>query len=408
MTDTRTAYLVSQYPKLSHAFIEREIRALREIGVEVRTFSVRPAAAAELLTETDRAESANTTALLASKATVVRAVLRLARTHPGALATGLRMALRTGPATVRSRLWQLFYVGEATLLLDQMREAGLHHVHVHLANNGADIARLAVVMGPKIDGDAWSWSFSMHGPTEFYSVESFDLAAKVRAASFVACISDFCRSQLMMLVEPEHWDKLAIVHMSVDLDRYPMLAEKRQGRGGPLRVLFVGRLTPEKAPHVLVEGVSLLPRGSVELQVIGAGPEKAALERQVARLGLAGVAQILGPRGQDELLEHYEWADVFCLPSFAEGVPVVLMEAMATGLPVVTTHIAGIPELVDDGVNGLLVAPGRSDLIADALGSLAHDGERRERLGEAGRAKVQQGFTPLPNVQALKTLLDGL
>src|SRR5207253_1592294 len=142
----------------------------------------------------------------------------------------------------------------------------------------------------------------------------------------------------------DDWDKLAIVHMSVDLERYPLLVDQRQGRSGPLRVLFVGRLTPEKAPHLLVEAVGGLPRGSVEARIIGAGPAQQSLERSVSQLGLGDTVAVLGPRGQDELLEHYEWADVFCLPSFAEGVPVVLMEAMATGLPVVTTQIAGIPE----------------------------------------------------------------
>jgi glycosyltransferase involved in cell wall biosynthesis len=251
-----------------------------------------------------------------------------------------------------------------------------------------------------------SWSFTMHGPAEFYDVTAHRLPAKVRAARFVACISDFCRSQLMMLVEPDHWDKLAIVHMSVALDRYPFLGEQRQGRTGPLRVLFVGRLTPEKAPQLLVDAVRQLPPDSVAVRVVGTGPEQAALERQVSRLGLESVVQFVGALGQHELLEQYGWADVFCLPSFAEGVPVVLMEAMATGLPVVTTYIAGIPELVADGDNGVLITPGRADQVAQALSSVAANADLRQRFGVAGRAKVAEGFSPNGNAKLLKGLLD--
>lgn len=406
MSATRTAYLVSQYPKLSHAFIEREIRALRELGVEVSTFSVRPSAESELLTAVDRAEFESTTALLADKRAILRSVAELARRHPRAVVVGLQTGLSSGQATAKSRLWQLFYLAEAARLVDEMSAQGLRHVHVHLANNGSDIARLAAAIGPHIDGAEWSWSFSMHGPTEFSAVEAYDLAAKVRSAEFVACISDYCRSQLMVLVEPEHWHKLQLVRMSVDLERYPLLVDSREGRQGPLRVLFVGRLTPEKAPQLLIDAVALLPAGSVELRLVGGGPEHAALERQAERLGLGEAVHILGPRGQDELPEHYEWADVFCLPSFAEGVPVVLMEAMATGLPVVTTQIAGIPELVENGRSGVLLAPGRSDLVADALITLGASASRRREVGLAARAKVETFYTPQPNALALKALLS--
>jgi glycosyltransferase involved in cell wall biosynthesis len=245
----------------------------------------------------------------------------------------------------------------------------------------------------------------MHGPTEFSDVEGFGLASKVRSARFVACISDYCRSQLMALVEPEHWAKLHLVRMSVDPDRYPPMIEERRARApGPLRVLFVGRLVPEKGPGVLLDAAAAMSR-PIELRVVGDGPLRDVLAAQVERLGLRDRVVLTGPLGQNELPEQYAWADAFCLPSFAEGLPVVLMEAMSTGLPVVTTRIAGIPELVEDGVSGLTVFPGRPDLVAAALTALAEDPELRFRLGGTAQATVRAKHAPGPNAAVLTGLI---
>ncbi|MFI7589571.1 glycosyltransferase family 4 protein [Spongisporangium articulatum] len=395
------AYLVSQYPKLSHEFVAREIRGLRALGVEVHTFSVRPAPDDEVRTQRDAAERDATHALQDDRSGVVRALLHLARRHPIALLLTLVQALRTGPATARARLWQVFYLAEAALLVRHLRAEGLRHVHVHLANNGADIARLATALANRIEPRRFTWSMAVHGPTEFADVMGSDLAAKVRAADFVTCISDFCRSQLMGLVEPEHWPKLHVVPMSVEPGRYAPVA--REGGRRPARVLFVGRLVPEKGPMVLLDALARLAvtaPGSVEARIVGAGPLAADLAARVRALGLHDV-QLLGALGQDDLPDQYAWADVFCLPSFAEGLPVVLMEAMATGLPVVTTPIAGIPELVTDGVHGLLVPPGRPDALVTALAALAGDPDRRRRLGRRGAQAVAQQHDAARNAALL-------
>ena len=396
------AYLVSQHPKLSHAFIAREISALRSSGARVRTFSVRPAGPSALLTEADRLEAAQTTVLLApDRAPLLRAHLWLLIRSPAAYCRGLAHALRTGPRSARAVLWQLFYFLEAVLLLREMERSGLRHVHVHLANNAADVARTAVAIGQELHGPgSWSWSLSMHGPTEFSDVRGFDLAAKVRSAAFVACITDYARSQLMALVEPEHWDRLHVVRMGVDLGRYPASSAARAARAaGPLRVLFVGRLVPEKGPSVLLDAVDLLRAQGreVELRLVGEGELEGAL---------GGRTELVGPVSQDALPEQYRWADVFCLPSFAEGLPVVLMEAMATELPVVTTRITGIPELVVDGVNGRLVAPGRADLLAEALAWLADDPSLRASLGQDGRRAVLAQHDAAATAAALRGLLE--
>lgn len=400
----RVAYLVSQYPKLSHAFIEREIRALRERGAVVRTFSVRPTPERELLSQRDRDEAATTTVLLPSPGRLLLAQLPLLARDPRAVARSLLRAVRTGAPTLRSRLWQAFYALEAGVLVQQMQASGLRHVHVHLANNGADVARLAVPLGHELYGGEWSWSLAMHGPTEFSDVTGYDLAAKARAASFVACITDYCRSQLMAVVDPSHWAKLGLVRMSVDADRFAV-AHRDTSPDRPLRVLYVGRLVPEKGPHVLVEAVSMLPAGSVEVRVVGDGPLREALQQDVDARGLGAAVTLVGPLGQEDLPAQYAWADVFTLPSFAEGLPVVIMEALASGCVVVTTRIAGIPELVEDGVTGVLVAPGRAEALAEALVDVGADPDRRRRLALAGAQRVREHHAPGPNAAALAAML---
>ena len=403
------AYLASHYPALSHTFIEREVIALREQGVDVHTFTVHPAASDAPFPEVTRAEAARTTSILhRPRREYLAAFGDLLRTAPTAYLAGLLAALRTGPWRPRAKLWQLFYLAEAIVLVGDLRRRGIRHIHVHHANNAADIARLAVVVGRAVDGPAagWRWTLSMHGPTEFADVVGHDLAAKVRSADAVACISDFCRAELTQLVEPAHVAKMQIVRMSVSSDAYPAMGQQRAERqGGPVRVLFVGRLVPEKGPDLLVEAVHRLRADGtdVEAAIIGQGPLAESLREQVARLGLADAVRLVGPVGQAELPGWYRWADLFCLPSYAEGVPVVLMEAMATELPVVTTRIAGIPELVQDGESGVLVTPGRVDDVVAAIASLAgpESAARRRAMGVRGRERVARVFNPRTNAELL-------
>jgi glycosyltransferase involved in cell wall biosynthesis len=235
----------------------------------------------------------------------------------------------------------------------------------------------------------------MHGPTEFAAVEDFDLQNKVIDADLVICISEFCRSQLMGLVDERHWDKLAVVHCGVDPAAFTPPARRDEADGRPVRVLCVGRLVGVKGQAVLLQALARLIAEGVNAEVafVGDGPRAGHLRSEAERLGLSGSVTFTGAVGQDGIGSWYRWADVFCLPSFAEGVPVVLMEAMATGLPVVTTTIAGIPELVEHGRSGLLVPPGRADLLASALMTLVTDPALRSEMGAHGRQAVIAGFT---------------
>jgi glycosyltransferase involved in cell wall biosynthesis len=239
----------------------------------------------------------------------------------------------------------------------------------------------------------------MHGYTEFDEVTRYALAEKARRAAFVACISDFCRSQLLKLVEPEYWDKLTVVHCGLDAREVRALPPRpapsaAASAGTPLRLLFVGRLVPEKGVLVLLWALAALRERGVDVTavLVGDGPYRDELEREARRLGVAGRLTFTGALTGAAIAPQYRDADVFCLPSFAEGLPVVLMEAMANELPVVTSRLAGIAELVDHDENGLLVAPARDDVIGQALERLAADPALRARWGRAGRERVLRDF----------------
>jgi glycosyltransferase involved in cell wall biosynthesis len=391
----RVGYVVAYYPAVSHTFISREVRGLRRMGADVRTFSVHRADVAGLLSPDDIEEFSATTSLRpVSGKDFLRVQSRVAVRHPAAYLATLLEALAASPKGLRARLWQLFYFAEAVLLFDRCDRDGISRLHAHFANVAADLCWLATSLGRRADpaGD-WSWSFTMHGPTEWFAPERFNLARKADRADRIICISRFCRSELQKILPEASWGKLHVVHCGVDT-KVLSWVDRRARPDGPTEILFVGRLTAEKGQAVLIDAVArLLADGTpVRLTLAGDGPTRRALEAKVERLGVAGAVEFLGAVGQPDLLKCFERADVFCLPSFAEGLPVVLMEAMARGLPVVTTPVAGIPELVVDGVNGLLVPAGRADLVAVALGRLAGDAALRSALGLAGRQAVEAEF----------------
>jgi colanic acid/amylovoran biosynthesis glycosyltransferase len=409
----RIAYLCSEYPAVSHTFVLREVNALRRLGAEIATFSIRRTAAGQLLAHADRVAAESTFAILPPRwGRLLAAHLRLALGAPSAYLATLALALRMAPPGLRGRLWQCFYFVESVVLWSECRRRGIRHIHVHLANAAADIALLAAHIGSASEPERpWSWSLTMHGPTEFSDVRHFRLAEKLRDARFVVCISDYARSQLMALSDPESWGRLHVVHVGIPIEQFTRDAGRRAA--GP-SILCVGRLVPEKGQAVLLEALARLAgRGHrVSLVLAGEGRSRSALERRAERLGVAAQVSFLGAVGQDAIHDMYAGASIFCLPSFAEGVPCVLMEAMAMGLPVVSTRITGIPELIDDGHSGLLVAPGRLDELTEALDRLLVDPGLCRELVVNAREKVVRDFNAESSAEQLYALfaklLDGL
>lgn len=246
------------------------------------------------------------------------------------------------------------------------------------------------------------FSFTLHGPTELFAPESWHIGEKVAQAALVVCISHFARSQIMLFSDPAHWHKLRIVHCGVTPARY----DPQPAAGTGVKLLFVGRLAPVKGLRVLFEAFkaarAVVP--DLTLRVIGDGPDRSWVDEQAAHIG--GI-EVLGYRSQAEVAQTLGQSDALVLPSFAEGVPVALMEAMVSARPVIATRVGGVAELVEDGISGMLVAPGDVQSLTKAMIQLGQEDDLRRKMGIAGRAKVCSEFDINKEAQWLKALFEG-
>jgi len=393
----RLAYLVSEYPAVSHTFILREVRRLRLKNFDVRVASINsPRQPIAEMAADDREEAATTFYIKRSGAIgAAKAHLRALKQRPGAYLRGLIFALSLGGTDLRQLLYSIFYFTEALMLGNWMESRDLRHLHVHFANAASTVGLIASRIFEI------GFSFTVHGPDEFYEVSGQRLSQKIEGASFVVCIGHFARSQLMKISPICDWNKFEIAPLGVDLDVFA----KRPPRPAhdPFRILCVGRLVPAKGQHVLIAAIDhLIQRGRrVHLQLVGDGPDRAALEREANRRGLAEHVSFAGSINQDRIGQFYREADAFALASFAEGIPVVLMEAMAMEIPCVATMITGIPELIRDGIDGLLVVPSDDRALAEALEKLIDDEALGWRLGAAGRRRVAEKYDLDKNLERL-------
>ncbi len=398
----RIGYLASHYPAVSHRFLLREVHALRRCGVEVETLSIHRTPDSELLTEADQQEGRRTYAVWPPRRLgLLRAHLTALLRAPSRYLDTLVFALRRASPGFRGRLGGLLHFAESIAVWDVARRRGVRHIHASFADSASDAALLAARFG----GEPWSFSLAIHGPVEFEDVSRNRLAEKVNSARFTVAISDFGRSQLMTLAAEERWEDIHVIHCGIDPAE--SVAEPTRHRGGEPEMICVGRLVQRKGQSLLVEAVAgLLGRGvPVRLTLVGDGPMRANLEALARRIGVEDRVRFAGAVGHDEIPSMLRAADIFCLPSFSEGVPVVLMEAMAHSVPVVTTQVMGIPELVENLRSGLLVAPGRVDVLVDALARVALDPELREQLGARGRDKVLAEFDVNASARQLQALL---
>lgn len=390
----RIAYLTGEYPRATDTFIQREVAALRALGVEVLTASIRRTGREHLVGPEQAAEQARTFHVLAAAARPGRLLAALggALRRPGRAAAALALAWRTAPPGLRGRAYNLIYLAEAAVLARWMAAEGVTHLHNHIAKASCTVAMLASALS------GIPYSFTLHGPDDLLEPRHWRLDAKIARAAFVVCISDYARAQAMLHSDRRHWERLHVVHCGVDPARYD---RPREGRGA--RLLFVGRLAAVKGLPVLFEAFARAreKRPDLTLRLIGDGPERAALEAEAARAGIATALRFEGYRSQTEVAAALAEADALVLPSFAEGVPVVLMEAMAARLPVVATRVAGVPELVEEGVSGILLPPGNPEALASGiLAALAAP----PAMGEAGRARVAAEFDSRTEAARLATL----
>jgi len=391
------AYLVSRYPFISHTFILREVMALRALGFNIEVASINePDRLGGALTEEERSEAARTYYVKGqSLARIVLAHLLLLSASPIAYGRGLWFALRLGGLDLRALTYHLFYFVEAVLVGRWMKQRGLRHLHVHFATPAATVALIVTQLYPV------TMSITIHGPDEFYDVSGYRLREKIAGARFLCAIGSFARSQLMKLSPPGSWDKFEVIPVGVDPVRFAPRPDP--GVAAPFEILCLGRLVPAKGQHVLLAATALLKAEGRRILVrfVGDGPDRPALEQDARRRGLEDCVRFEGSVNQDRIREFYSRSGVFVLPSFAEGIPVVLMEAMSMEIPCVTTFVNGIPELIRDGCDGLLVPPSDEIALAAAITRLIDDGTLRKRLGESARRRVVERHNLARNAERL-------
>jgi glycosyltransferase involved in cell wall biosynthesis/O-antigen ligase len=389
------AYVVARYPYVTHTFVQREVLALRDRGADIRTVTVRRTEPELVVSDTDRAEERSTFAILPVRiAGLVRSHLRAARFSLSAYRRTLVETLRDAPRNPRALAWQLFYFGEAMVMWDYLRRGGLRHVHAHHANVAADLAMIATRFANRGEGrDAWRWTMTVHGPDDFTDAEGRKLALKAIRADAVIAISEYAAEQLRKITAPATPAPIEIVKCGIDVEAYS--PTEREPPSEQLRVLNVAQLAPRKGQRILLDAIRMLRRDGIAatLTIVGEGPEREDLEDSITTYGLDDAVVMKGAMSPTDVQALYERADVFCLPSYAEGVPIVLMEAMASGVPSIGTRVAGVPELIEDGVSGLLVEPGSPEQLAEALRRIHEDSDLADRLAEAGRQAVIDGFT---------------
>ena len=385
------AYLVSQYPTVSHTFILREIRGLRALGFDVRVASVRAAdRPVEQLSAEEREEQHATFYIKpAGPAALLAANLRMLFYSPVSYAGALLYAMRLG-------LSNIFYFAEAAMFADWMRRHSLSRVHMHFTSTVGLFAQRLLPMRTSV---------TIHGSDEFRDPAGFYLRQKVQAFDLVCAISEYGRDQLTRCSGARGWNKLRVVRLGVDPEVYA--PRPFRYNPSPFEIICVGRLAQVKGQRVLIGAIERLiaANRAVSLRLAGDGPERADLEQEVARRCLARHVIFEGWQPADRVRDLYAQADVFALASFAEGIPVVLMEAMAMEIPCVATRITGVPELIRDELDGLLVPPSSEEALESALARLMDDPELRLRLGKSARRRILESYDLNRNIATLADVL---
>ena len=402
-TPQPVAYVLTQHPRTTQTFINAEIAALRRAGREVDVFALNEADPDQIRTDADRAEQEATTYLkVVGVAGVFAAARRAWALSPAGLLRVVWQAVRSAGTDGRRVLWRLFHLAEALIVWDRGCDRGVEVVHAHFGQSTSTVAWLATTLGRVLECGPSELVVTVHCGTEIEDAAETIPALKARDARAIVAISDHTRSQLMRHVPAEYWSSIRVIRCGIDLGRLAM-PERGAIRATPT-ILFVGRLDPVKGVPFLLEAVGRLRDAgrSVDLEIVGGGPLESELRAIAADSSWVRFTGELPPEAVHERLLA---ADVFCLPSLDEGIPVSIMEAMAVGTPVVTTAVAGIPELALDERTALVVPAGNVDSLVEALGRMLDDPELVDRLRRAARQRVELLHDSSANLPALIELL---
>ena len=401
-TALRVGYFVNRYPAGSHTFIRREIRALERLGVEVVRYALRPGSQSFVDPE-DVLEKERTNFVVSSGALVfAKSVLHFLFTRPWAFFAALRTSFRVGWRSDRGVALHFAYLAEAAVLASWARRDRIQHLHAHFGTNSTAIAMLARQLS------GLPFSFTAHGPEEFEKAQWLHLEAKLEMSEFAVCVSQFGRSQLMRWSRPELWPKIKLVHCGLD-DKF--LAGPPPPIPQEPRFTCVGRLSVEKAQLVLVAAVRRLRDEGLPVKVtlVGDGPLREPIKDAIGAAGLEDAITLLGWGSGDRVKQAISDARALVLPSFAENLPVVIMEAMALGRPVISTYVAGIPELVEPGKTGWLAPAGDDAALALAIRAAVETPTATlAAMGAAGRDSVLRSHDSLKEAAKLKDLFEAV
>lgn len=380
----RLAYLCNVYPAVSHSFVRREIAGVEGAGNEVHRFSLRPPQPG-LKDDVDLDEASITESVLQQG--IIRllfAAIALFFSRPGKTFAALKSALRLSSPGIERKARHIAYWLEAAWLVRRMDKLRIQHLHAHFGTNPAAVATIARAWGGP------PFSFTVHGPDEFDAPLALGLPAKIEAAAFVVAISSYCRSQLMRWSSPDHWDKIELVRCG--LDHEILSASPDPVPANSTEFVCVARLSAQKGlPLLIAASERLRDEGETfTVTLVGGGELRENLEREISARNLEGIVRLAGVRSTPDMHQHIREARAFVLPSFAEGLPMTIMEAFALSRPVITTEIAGIPELVDDQC-GWLIPAGSVDALVEAMKSALHaPAAELSKMAAIGRARVQR------------------
>lgn len=379
------AYFINQYPKVSHSFIRREILALEQQGFQIQRFALR-GWHDTLADPADLQERGKTRYVLqGGLSRLAGAMARVALGSPLCFLRAFRLAMQQSVHSDRTLPYHLIYLAEACVVLQWCRAGKITHIHAHFGSNSTEIVMLAHALGGP------SYSFTVHGPEEFDKPQALGLARKIRNAAFVVGISSFGRSQLYRWIPARLWPKIQVVHCGLEPEFHDLPAVPVPESP---RLVCVGRLCEQKGQLLLLEAVRQLHEQNIDFQLVlaGDGEMRNEIEARIHDYRLAGKVSITGWISSDDVRQQMLASRALVLPSFAEGLPVVIMEALALRRPVISTFVAGIPELVQHGENGWLVPAGDVNSLRDAIRRvlLETSTEQLSRMGAHGREQVLQ------------------
>lgn len=379
----KLCYLINQYPKVSHSFIRREILELEQQGCPVLRVALR-GWEQDIVDPLDRTERSSTRYVLRSGAAGLAWAALTAFARPARALQALAATMRLNRHSDKSWLKHLICFVEACQVARWLRHEGIEHLHAHFGTNSAEVAMLASLLS------GVPYSFTVHGPEEFDHPAGLCLDQKIRHAALVCAVSSYGRSQLYRWAAIEDWDKIQVVHCGLDAKFMQAPVSENQASA---TLVCVGRLCEQKGQLLLLDALRIVVDQGHECHVVlaGDGEMRGQIEQRAQALGLAARVSITGWVDSERVATEILAARALVLPSFAEGLPVVLMEALALGRPVISTYVAGIPELVLPGRSGWLVAPGDVAGLAQAMiECLGCEAPALDRMGESGRQRVRE------------------